>query len=490
MVSRGFSDALRIEPAHHHAPVLPSRARVRQFAVNADSIRSLLGQRAVLPGDDRYDELRRVWNGIHDRRPTLIARCVDAAEVGSVLKLATAAGLPVTVRGGGHNVAGSAVADDAIMIDLSLMREVTVDPRAQLATAQGGCLLRDLDAATTPYGLACPAGVVSHTGLGGLALGGGYGWLARKWGLTCDHIVAAEVVLADGSVVEASESARPELLWAMRGGGGNFGIVTRFTLRLRAVGPVCHRTGVYPMNRAGEALAIYREIAEQQSADQHAVGALKIAGAADWIPEGLRGKPALFLTATWLGDQGAGPAAIAPLFDRSAPDATLDRVLSFTELQALGDHSEPHGNRYFTKSCYLGELPDGPIEQMLLSTQEIGSPRSCVDFEYLGGAIGGVPDEDSAFPRRDAPYIYTASAQWIDPDEDEEHVAWSRRSVARLSGWQFGGAYSNYVQDDLPGSAANLFGERRYERLAAVKRQFDPDNLFRHNQNVPPSVVN
>ncbi|MFF2066121.1 FAD-binding oxidoreductase [Streptomyces sp. NPDC058200] len=444
---------------------------------------SLLG-----PGDAAYDEVRAVWNGMHDRRPSLIARCTGAADVSVALRYATASGRAVTVRGGGHNVAGTSVADDAVMIDLSLMNGVDVDPGTETARAQGGCLLRDVDAATLAHGLACPAGVVSHTGLGGLALGGGYGWLARKWGLTCDHLLAAEVVLADGTVVEATEDDHAGLLWGLRGGGGNLGVVTRFTLRLRPVGPVHHHTGVFPLDTAVAALAGYREFAEKQGVDLHAVATLKRAGHHDWIPRRLRGLPALFLTATWFGDPAEGPARTAPLFAAAAPDATLTRVMSFAELQALGDHGEPHGNRYYTKSCYLTDLTEGPIAQLLDSTREIESPLSAIDFEYLRGAISDVADEDSAFPRRDAPYICTVSAQWTDPAEDPAHAEWSRRGVARLAEWHYGGAYVNYLQDERPGKVAEVYGTARYERLAALKHRYDPDNVLAGNQNIPPAA--
>jgi FAD/FMN-containing dehydrogenase len=411
---------------------------------------------------------------------------VNAAEVASVLRYAQSAGLAVTVRGGGHNVAGRAVSDDTVMIDLSLMRAVSVDPSARLVTAQGGCLLRDLDAATTPYGLACPNGVVSHTGLGGLALGGGYGWLARRWGLTCDHILAAEVVLPDGSIVEATDRTHSDLLWALRGGGGNFGIVTRFTLRLRPVGPIVHRTAVYSIDAAVDALAAYREFAEQQSAELHTVGAFKIAPAQDWIPAELHGRPTMHLTAAWFGDPADGDSAIRPLFDKFAPAGRLERVLPFFDLQALGDHSEPHGHRYFTKSCYLGEIGPATAEAMVRNAEEIRSPLSGVDFEYLRGAITDVPDEDSAFPHREAPYMYTASAHWTDPGADDEEAAWSRGSIARLTEWHHGGAYVNYVQDQPDSGSIDIYGAGRYRRLAEIKRRYDPENILRHNQNIAP----
>ncbi|MEU1885506.1 FAD-binding oxidoreductase [Micromonospora sp. WMMD987] len=443
--------------------------------------------RLVEPGDEGYDELRAVWNGMHDRRPSLIAGCASTADVSAALRYAVATGQPVTVRGGGHNVAGTAVADGAVLIDLSGLREVVVDLAARVAVAQGGCLLRDLDAATLPHGLACPAGVVSHTGLGGLTLGGGYGWLARKWGLTCDHLIAAEVVLADGTVVEASADEYPDLLWALRGGGGNFGVVTRFTLRLRPVGPIHHQTGVFPLDMAPAALAAYRAFAGAQEPGMHAVGAFGHAGRRDWIPDRLHGVPALFLTAVWLDDPAEGPARTAPLFADPAPAATLSRTMSYAELQALGDHSEPHGNRYFTKSCYLTDLSGGLVDALLASAGSMPSALSSIDFEYLRGAIDDVPDETSAFPRRDAPYICTLSAQWTDPARDATGASWARHGIASLGDWQYGGTYVNYLQDERPGRVAEVYGTTRYARLAEVKRRYDPNNILAGNQNIPPA---
>ncbi|MFE0023939.1 FAD-binding oxidoreductase [Amycolatopsis sp. NPDC059021] len=442
------------------------------------------GGPVLLPSDPSYADTRRIWNGMHLREPAVIARCTSTADVRAAVRFAVASGLPVTVRGGGHNVAGTAVADGAVMIDLSLMREVTVDRGERVAHAQGGCLLGDLDAATTPHGLACPAGVVSHTGLAGLTLGGGYGWLARKWGLTCDHLLSAEVVLADGSVVETE--THPDLLWALRGGGGNFGVVTRFTLRLREVGPVHHWAGVYPLEDAGAALARYRWFAEQQSADLHAVGAMKVAGEQGWIPAALRGKPVLTLTSVWLGAPERGQAASAALFDAVRPAASVRRVMPYAELQALGDHGEPHGNRYFTKSCYLAELSADTIEGLVESCADIRSPLSAIDFEYLRGAIGDVPDGESAFPRRAAPYICTASAQWLDPGHDPENISWARATMSRLAEHAYGGAYVNYLQDEPDSRVRDVYGDDRYAKLAGIKQRYDPGNLFRENQNIPP----
>lgn len=441
---------------------------------------------AVLgPGDPEYDAARRVWNGTVDRRPALIARCHRAGDVAAALRYAVAEGLPVSVRGGGHNVAGTAVADGALLIDLAPMRGVRVDATAGLVTAEGGCLLGDLDAATTPYGLACPAGVVSHTGLGGLALGGGYGWLARKWGLTCDHLEAAEVVLADGSIVEATGHSHPELLWALRGGGGNFGVVTRFTLRLRPVGPVYLRRAVYPVAQAGPVLAAYQEFAEAQGADLHAVGTLRRATANTWVPAGLDGRPALYLSTAWFGDPAHGRAATEALHGALAPAGAAEEVLSYAALQALGDTSEPHGHRYYTKSCYLTGL-SAAADELAAATTEIPAPLSTIDFEFLRGAIAA-DSAESAFPNRDAPYICTASAHWTDAADDDRNAAWSRRTIGRLDSWRHDGVYVNYQEGSGNSRAMDTYGGPRYRQLADVKGKYDPNNLFRGNQNIRPS---
>ncbi|HEX4831831.1 MAG TPA: FAD-binding oxidoreductase [Trebonia sp.] len=438
----------------------------------------------VAPGDPGYHAARRVWNGMHASMPALIARCTSARDVSAVLRYAREARLPVTVRGGGHNVAGTAVADGAVMIDLSLMRRVVVDPRKQMAQAEGGCLLGDVDRATTEHDLACPAGVVSHTGLAGLALGGGYGWLARKWGLTCDHILAAEVVLADGSIVHTRQ--HPELLWALRGGGGNFGIVTRFTLRLREVGPVHQRIGIYALPDALAALARYARFAAGQPRDMHAVGALKIAGDQAWIPAALRGRPVLTLTTAWIGPPGRGRAACSPLFDPVPPAASAQRVMSYAQLQALGDHGEPPGHRYYTKSRYLADLSPRSAQGLVAACAATKSPLSAIDFGYLRGAIEDVPDAESAFPSRSAAYICTASAQWLDPAGDRENIAWAREAIGSVTDEPRGGAYVNYLQDEPDGRVLEVYGEARYRKLAEIKRRYDPDNVFRGNQNISP----
>jgi FAD/FMN-containing dehydrogenase len=445
----------------------------------------------VRPGHRDYERARRVWNGMIDRQPAAIARCRTPQDVAEGLRYAQSAGLAVTVRGGGHNVAGAAVADGAVMLDLSLMRRVRVDPAAGLAQAEGGARLGDLDAQTVPRGLACPTGVVPETGLGGLALGGGYGWLARKWGLTCDHIVAAQIVLADGSTICASERENADLLWGLRGGGGNFGVVTQFTLALRPVGTVWLRNWLFPLADAGAALTAYRAVAPAQPDDLQIVAALRRAPAAAEISPAMRGQPVLSLTAVWLGDDPASAWRLCDAAfggagrDGAGPPVAQTRRLPYAALQERGAGTEPAGRRYYTSSCYLRELSDAVIDRLAAAAAACPSHVSVIDLGYLLGAIGRVPEADTAFPRRGAPFICSASAAWDDAAQDEDNVAWARNLTASLREWQFGGSYVNYTPVRA-GSARSVYGAAHYARLARLKADFDPGNLFRASHNIVP----
>ena len=430
------------------------------------------------PDDEGYHEARRVWNGMHDRRPALVARCRTVEDVSLMLRHATSQGLEVTVRGGGHNVAGAAVASGALMIDLSGMRQVSVDPAARIAEAAGGCLLRDVDLATAPYGLACPAGVVSHTGLGGLALGGGYGWLARKWGLTCDHIVGLQVVQADGEIIECSSDQHPDLFWALRGGGGGFGVVTRFRLNLRPVSTMFYRSVRFGLDEVEEALSRYRAFAPGQPDDLHVVGSMKTAPRDHSSPAVVRGRPVLALNALFTGAADDGPAAVAGLFDDLPHVLSTERRVEFADLQAMADTSEPHGHRYYTKSAYLQDLSPGTSSGLIAAATSQPSELGSIDFEYLRGAIERGPG-DSAFPRRDAPYICTFSAHWTDPAHDAPNVAWARDGLDRTVTDHLGGAYLNYLQDGPEDALVDTFGNERYRRLTAVRNRYDPKGIFR-----------
>lgn len=454
-----------------------------------DHLRSVLRGDLIEPADGAYDDARRVWNGMFDRRPAFIARPADASDISAVLKFAANRGLTVSVRGGGHNVAGQALADDAVLIDLSLIRHVEVDRARRVADAGGGCLLRDLDRATTPHGLACPAGVVSHTGLGGLALGGGYGWLARKWGLTCDHIVAAQVVLADGSIVEASDASHPDLLWALRGGGGNFGVVTRFTLRLRPVGPMRYRVAAYPVDAAPDVMESWRSFVPRQADGVHVMFSWRPCHDGDWLPAALRGSSCVTLTVITGDDDDEGAEQAAELLGQTSPAASSLRRLPYAELQSAGDDAEPPGRRYFTKSCYLTDVPAAVTRHLSASTATAPSPLSGIGIEYWRGAID-TPDAAacSAFPNRDLPFMGTVSAAWTRRADDSPNREWARQAIAGLPSQSASRTYTNYMSpDQLTSEVAQTYGTALHRRLARVKAEYDPGNVFRRNPNVLPA---
>jgi acyl-CoA synthetase (AMP-forming)/AMP-acid ligase II/FAD/FMN-containing dehydrogenase len=440
------------------------------------------------PGTPEFERARRVWNGTINRTPALIARCRTSSDVSTAIGFARGAGLPVSIRCGGHNVAGSAVADGAIMIDLSLMRTVTVDVDARIAEAGGGCLLRDLDIATTKYGLACPAGVFSYTGLGGLALGGGYGWRCRKWGLTCDHIVGAEVVLSDGSMVEVSEDRHQDLLWALRGGGGNFGVVTKFRLRLRDAGPVLVRTGLYAGDDVTAALQCYRAFTPTLSDDCHLLGGLRHARPEDPISPTLADRPVLDFIAVCSADDAASLDESSALFAAMPRCAATERTVSYLDLQTMVDDSAPSGRRYYTKSGYLSELADGAIERLVCAAGRNPSRTGSIDIEYLMGAVGRVTAAESAFPQRDAPFMVSVYGSWDEPALDVDAIAWTRETKRSLAQWEHPGEYLNYVShQESPQDAPRMYGSAIYSRLAQVKRRYDPDNLFRSARSVTPA---
>jgi FAD/FMN-containing dehydrogenase len=442
----------------------------------------------LLAQDPRFEAARRVWNGMVDRRPALIARCRGTPDVRAAVGYARDSGLPLTVRCGGHNVAGTAVADGAVMIDLSLMRSVTVDPGARMAEASGGCLLRDLDLATARHGLACPTGVVSRTGLGGLALGGGYGWRCRKLGLTCDHIAGAEVVLADGSVLEVSEDQHPGLLWALRGGGGNFGVVTRFTLRLDPIGPMLVCSAVYPAEAAAEAMRACGALAADLADDLHLLYGLRHAAPAGPVPAGQPGGPVLGVTVVCPAADPASGRECRALFGALPAGQVTTQAMSYLELQSMGDSGALAGRRYYTKSGYLAGLPGQAAERLIASAGRNPSATGSIDVEYLRGAVLRGGTGESAFPQREAPFMVTVSGSWDDPGLDRDGIAWAREAVESLSAWEHPGVYANYIsQHESAQRASAMYGPAIYSRLAQVKQAYDPGNMFRSARAIIPA---
>jgi FAD/FMN-containing dehydrogenase len=438
-------------------------------------------------GDAGFDDARRVWNGVIDRRPALIARCTGADDVVAALRHAHERGLEVSVRSGGHGVGGLAVADGALMIDLSLMKAITVDPTTRVVQAQAGVVLGELDAATQAHGLAVPVGINTTTGLAGLTLGGGIGWLMRRHGLTIDNLLAAEVMTAEGQLVTASETNEPELFWGLRGAGPNFGVVTSFTYRAHPVGPtVLAGPVVWAMDDAPEVLRAYRQFCETVPDEVTTIAALRQAPPAPWLPEELHGRPILQIAACYAGAVDKARAALQPL--RAIGRPLLDAVepRPFVQLQSFLDASVPKGWHYYWKSHDLAALKDDIIDITVEHSMRISSPRSYSLIAHLGGAVSRVSEDATAYSHRAAGHAININAVWLpdDPDPDR-HVSWVRGLFGDLEPFA-DGVYVNFLGAEGTDRVRAAYGPAKYERLVALKRAWDPDNVLHLNQNISP----
>lgn len=447
------------------------------------------GGEIIQPGEGGYDEARRIWNGQIDRKPALIARCMGAADVASAVRFARDLDLPATVRGGGHAVAGHAVMDDAVLIDLSAMRGIRVDPAGLRLTAQGGCLNSDLDRETQAFGLATTGGVVSHTGIGGLTLGGGIGYLMRKYGLSVDNLVSCDVVTANGDHLVASEEENPELFWGLRGGGGNFGIVTSFEFRAHPLGPsvLCGMLA-WPMDRAPEVLSMLRELAAGAPDELGIVANTRLAPSLPMVPEELHGQPIVALIVCWAGSVEEGEAVLRPI--REFEEPALDAVAAkpYVAHQRMLDPGAPHGNHYYWKSHRLPALTDDVVAIVHEHAARITSPLSLVPIFTLGGAVSRVHEDDTAVPHRQALHDINIAAAWLPDDpEPERHVEWVRDFHAALEPHS-DGVYVNFTSDDTPDRIREAaYGPEKWKRLVALKDEYDPSDFFRFNANVPPT---
>lgn len=446
----------------------------------------------ITPADPEYDQARAVWNGMIDRHPALIVRCASSADVVAALRFAREHALPVAVRGGGHGVAGHAVCDGGLVIDLAAMNDIRVDPEARTATAGGGVTWGELDAATQAHGLATPGGVFSRTGVAGLTLGGGYGWLRHTHGLACDNLIAAEVVLADGQIVTAEEGgAHADLLWGLRGGGGNFGVVTSFTFRLHPVGPDLYFAVVFhdgTGHKMAEGLRFFRDFCAS-APDQ--VNPIAVTGIipheGDAFPEHTRGRPFILFGALYIGPVAEGERALQPLRDYAPPLADFSGVTPYVAVQQLWDADYPDGLRYYWKSVNLPVLSDTVIEHIVAIGQAQPSPLSTVDLWFVGGAMSRVPDSHGAFRGRHAAALFNLEANWIDPAEDAANLAWVRDAIAAMEPYSDGSRYLNFAgfQEEGEAMMRGAFGPH-YARLQALKHRYDPENVFQLNQNVAP----
>jgi FAD/FMN-containing dehydrogenase len=438
-----------------------------------------------------YEATRAVWNGAVDRRPLLIARCSGTADVAAAVRFARDHDLDIAVRGGGHNVAGTAVCDDGIVIDLSAMRAVWVDPAGRTAGVQGGALWSDVDHETQVHGLATTGGIVGHTGVGGLTLGGGIGWLMRQHGLTIDNLLAAEVVTAEGSIVRASAYEHPDLFWALRGGGGNFGVVTSFQFALHAVGPEVIAGPVFwAAEDTGKVLRFYRDFVADAPDELGNVVRLGTVPPLPVIPEDLHWRPAIAVTSCYAGAVEDGERAVAPLRGFGSPLIDLVGPTPYVDHQRGMDDTLPHGWNYYWKATNLDAVSDEVIDVIVDYVYRANSPRTYVVMFHMEGAVARVPHEATAYAGRDVPHNLSIDAAWLPEQADEIGAAeteWTRAFFSALEPHRAKSVYVNFLDaDDNASRVREAYGDEIYRRLAEVKAKYDPDNVFHHNKNIIP----
>jgi FAD/FMN-containing dehydrogenase len=448
--------------------------------------RSFAGE-ILRPSDAAYDNARTIWNAMIDKRPAVIARCATTADVVAALRCARDTGLVLAVRGGGHNIAGNALCDDGLVIDLSKMKAAQVDPAGRSVTVEGGATLADLDAATQAHGLATPVGINSTTGIAGLTLGGGFGWLSRKYGMTVDNLESAEVVTAAGKVVRASTTEHPDLFWALRGGGGNFGVVARFEFRLHPVGPnVLSGLIVYPIAEAKAVLQQYRDFTAKAPDDLAVWAVLRQAPPLPFLPKAVHGQEIMALALLYAGEPTQGESLIAPLRRFGTPLGEHVGVQPYVAWQQAFDPLLTAGARNYWKSHNLATLPNGLFDTVIAAVGTLPSPQCEIFFGAIGGATTRPAPAATAYAHRDAQFVMNVHGRWADPADDARGIRWARDFFTASAPFASGGAYVNFLTADEGDRVHAAYGSN-YDRLAQVKRTYDPDNLFRTNQNIAPA---
>ncbi|CAN5698176.1 FAD-binding oxidoreductase [soil metagenome] len=438
--------------------------------------------------DDAYDDARRVFNGMIDRRPAIIARCTDADDVVAVVNLARENHLPLSVYGGGHGVTGSAVVDAGICADMRGMKGIAVDPDRRTVRAESGLTWGEFDAATQEHGLAVTGGRVSDTGIAGLALGSGSGWLERKLAFTCDNLIRAEVVTADGRKVVASEDENADLFWGLRGGGGNFGVVTAFHFRLHSVGPMLlGGMLLYPAQMAGEVVRFYRDFMLDAPDEVGSALAFITAPPEDFVPEAVRGHPVVGIIVCYTGSVEDGQEVMRPLREFGPPGVDLVQPMPYVAIQRMIDAANPKGMQNYWTADFLAELPDQAVDVLVEHATQPVSPLTQILLVPGGGAIARVDEDATAFGQRTAPWNVHFLSIWPDPTENERNIAYTRAIASAMEPWTTGRAYLNFIGDEGLGRVEAAFGPERFARLQALKATWDPQNLFRHNQNIPPA---
>ncbi len=455
-------------------------------AIQVSELRSRFRGALITPDDDGYRGAAAVWNGSIRRRPALVARCTGTADVVAALEFARRHDLVTAVRGGGHNIAGNATCDDGLVIDLSGLRTVRVDPARRRAYVDPGCVWGDVDHETQAFGLAVPGGIVSTTGVAGFTLGGGFGHLTRRFGFASDNLTGADVMTADGRFLRASATENEDLFWAIRGGGGNFGAVTAFEFQLHRAGPeVLGGLIFHAAERAPSLLRFLRDYLPSSSEDLTVFTVMRKAPAAAFVPHEFHGQPVIANLVVHSGDPTQAERDLAPLRSFAEPLADLVSRRPYTAVQALTDASWAPGFENYWKSDYLMGIPDGAIEVLTEHLATITSPLSDFKIAYLGGAAARLPD-DSALSHRKLPFLLNINTRWPLGDAPEPHIAWTRSLFERMKPFSEGKVYVNFLMDEGQDRVRAAYGPEKYERLVAVKRRYDPENFLSLNQNIKP----
>jgi FAD/FMN-containing dehydrogenase len=444
----------------------------------------------LVPGDEGYADARTVWNSMIDRRPAAVVRCLGVADVIECVRFAREHDLLLCIKGGGHNIAGLAVADGALMLDMSLMRGVWVDPHRRVAYAQAGCLLGDVDRETQLHGLAGVLGFISPTGVAGLTLGGGIGYLTRRWGWTVDNVLAMDVVTADARLVRASSDENADLFWGLRGGGGNFGVVTGIEYVLHRVGPeVVGGIVAWPASEAPRVLDLYRTLAEQAPPELTLVALMRPAPAAPWLPKDRHGTPIVALLACHTGNPAEGERAVAPIKSFGTPIGDILTRRTYVQIQSLLDATQPKGRRYYWKSEYLPRIEPALCDNVIEHAARIRSPHSAVVLFQMEGALNRLGEDDSPVGNRDARYLLNITGSWERADDDGPNIQWVREAWNDMRRFSTGGTYINFLTEDEGIERTEAALGRALQRLAQVKARWDPQNVFRTNRNIEPAGV-
>ena len=454
-----------------------------------ETLKAGFSGKVLLPGDAGYDEARTIWNAMIDRRPAVIAQSLGADDVKRAVDFARENDLLLSIKGGGHNIAGNAVCDGGFMIDLSLMNSVEVDAEKKRANVGPGAKLADFDREAQAFGLATPLGINSTTGVAGLTLGGGFGWLSRKYGMTVDNLLSADLVTADGKMVRASETENPDLFWGIRGGGGNFGIVTNFEFKLYLVGPdVLTGLIVFPLDQAKGVLQKYREAVKTMPDEMNVWTVLRKAPPLPFLPEDAHGKEAIILAICYAGDAATGEKLVEPLKSFGTPFGHFVGVQPYANWQQAFDPLLTPGARNYWKSHNFVELPDEAIDLVIKYVSDLPSPHTEIFFGLIGGQASRVSADATAYSQRDALWACNVHGRWETADEDKKGIAWAREFFDAAAPYATGGVYVNFMPQDETARVSNAYKPEVWKRLSELKAKWDPTNLFRMNQNIRPSA--